>query len=193
MLVSNLDNQARNGQAARPAHKAVLDKAKASGFLEGENPVTAVKEAGVSSKVHHHDAMPWQGVSAYYAKLVARFATAAKALQFTILTGCHTSEVLDMTWGETDWNAQLWTIPKDRMKGGKPHRVPVADEMLRILEPMKAMALMYVFESQKRHHPLSNISMLMLLRRMGMASSLCMGFVVLFGIGRRRLLAHRER
>ncbi|PHO03014.1 integrase [Rhodobacteraceae bacterium 4F10] len=160
--------------------KAVLDVAKASGFREGENPVTAVKEAGVlpkvKVKVHHHDAMPWQDVPAFYEELDKRIATAAKALQFTILTACRTSEVLEMTWNEIDWDARLWTIPEERMKGGKPHRVPLTDEMLRILEPMKAMASTYVFEGQKRHHPLSNMSMLMLLRRMGRGDFTVHGF-----------------
>ncbi|WP_234417046.1 hypothetical protein [Loktanella sp. Alg231-35] len=53
------------------------------------------------------------------------------------------------------------------MKGGKEHRVPLTNEMLAILEPFKALASVYVFEGQKRHKPLSNMSMLMLLRRMG--------------------------
>lgn len=160
--------------------KAVLDVARASGFREGGNPVTAVKEAGVlpkvKPKVHHHDAMPWQDVPVFYAELDKRTATAAKALQFTILTASRTSEVLDMTWDEIDWVARLWTIPEVRMKGGKPHRVPLTDEMLRILEPMKAMASTYVFEGQKRHHPLSNMSMLMLLRRMGFGEFTVHGF-----------------
>ncbi|MDP2492574.1 tyrosine-type recombinase/integrase [Shimia thalassica] len=160
--------------------KAVLDVAKASGFREGENPVTAVKEAGVlpkvKVKVHHHDAMPWQDVPAFYEELDKRTATAAKALQFTILTACRTSEVLEMTWNEIDWDARLWTIPEERMKGGKPHRVPLTDEMLRVLEPMKAMASTCVFEGQKRHHPLSNMSMLMLLRRMGRGDFTVHGF-----------------
>ena len=72
-----------------------------------------------------------------------------------------------MTWPEIDFEARLWTVPASRMKGGKAHRVPLTDEMLAILEPLKAMASEYVFEGQKRHQPLSNMSMLMLLRRMG--------------------------
>jgi integrase len=44
--------------------------------------------------------------------------------------------------------------------------VPLTDEMLAILEPLRALASDYVFEGQKRHQPLSNMSMLMLLRRM---------------------------
>lgn len=160
--------------------KTVLDVAKSSGFRDGENPVTAVKEAAVlpkvKVKVQHHDAMPWRDLPAFYAELEERSATAAKALQFTILTACRTSEVLGMTWEEVDVDARLWTIPADRMKGGKQHRVPLTDEMLRILEPMKAMASTYVFEGQKRHRPLSNMSMLMLLRRIGREDFTVHGF-----------------
>lgn len=160
--------------------KVVLDVAKSSGFRDGENPVTAVKEAAVlpkvKVKVQHHDAMPWRDLPAFYAELEQRSATAARALQFTILTACRTSEVLGMTWTEVDEDARLWTVPADRMKGGTQHRVPLTDEMLRILEPMKAMASTHVFEGQKRHRPLSNMSMLMLLRRMGRGDFTVHGF-----------------
>ncbi len=150
--------------------KTVLDVAKSKGFRSGENPVTAIREGKVlptvKAKVQHHDAMPWQEVPAFYAELQTRSAMAAKALQFTILTACRTSEVLEMKWPEVDVDARLWTIPAERMKGGQVHRVPLTDEMLAILEPLRALASDYVFEGQKRHQPLSNMSMLMLLRRM---------------------------
>ena len=160
--------------------KTVLDVGKSMGFRSGENPVTAIKEAEVLPKVkakaQHHDAMPWQEVPAFYATLAERSATAAKALQFTILSACRTSEVLGMTWTEVDWEQRLWTIPAERMMGGTQHRVPLTDEMLGILEPMQAMRSAYVFEGQKRHHPLSNMSMLMLLRRMGRGDFSVHGF-----------------
>ncbi len=150
--------------------KTVLDVAKSKGFRSGENPVTAIREGkvlpSVKAKVQHHDAMPWQEVPAFYAELQARSAMAAKALQFTILTACRTSEVLEMKWPEVDVDLRLWAIPAERMKGGQVHRVPLTDEMLAILEPLRALASGYVFEGQKRHQPLSNMSMLMLLRRM---------------------------
>ncbi|MFD0980993.1 tyrosine-type recombinase/integrase [Tropicimonas aquimaris] len=160
--------------------KTVLDVARSRGFREGENPVTAVKEAGVlpkvKAKVEHHEAMPWRDVPAFYAELDTRSATAAKALQFAILTACRTSEVLGMTWEEVDTEARLWTIPAARMKGGLQHRVPLTDEMVRILDTMKPLASTYVFQGQKRHHPLSNMSMLMLLRRMGRGQFTVHGF-----------------
>ena len=101
---------------------------------------------------------------------------AAKALQFTILTAARTSEVLEMTWPEVDFEARLWAVAAARMKGGVEHRVPLTDEMLALLEPLKAMASTYVFEGQKRHQPLSNMSMLMLLRRMGRKDVTVHGF-----------------
>lgn len=160
--------------------KVVLDVAKSKGFRSGENPVTGVKDAGVLPKVkakaQHHDAMPWRDVPAFYAELEGRSAVAAKALQFTILTAARTSEVLEMKWPELDFDARLWTVPAERMKGGEAHRVPLTDEMLAILEPLKAMASDYVFEGQKRHKPLSNMSMLMLLRRMGRTGFTVHGF-----------------
>ena len=150
--------------------KTVLDVAKSKGFRSGENPVTAIREGKVlptvKAKVQHHHAMPWQEVPALYAELQTRSAMAAKALQFTILTACRTSEVLEMKWPEVDFDTRLWTIPAERMKGGQVHRVPLTGEMLAILEPLRALASDYVFEGQKRHQPLSNMSMLMLLRRM---------------------------
>jgi integrase len=160
--------------------KTVLDVARSSGFRSGENPVTAVKEAGVLPKVKakavHHDAMPWRDVPAFYAELEPRSATAAKALHFTILSACRTSEVLGMTWGEVDEGAGLWTIPVERMKGGVAHRVPLTEDMLGILEQMRPLASAYVFEGQRRHQPLSNMSMLMLLRRMGREQFTVHGF-----------------
>ncbi|MGJ8623725.1 MAG: tyrosine-type recombinase/integrase [Yoonia sp.] len=150
--------------------KTVLDVAKSKGFRSGENPVTGVKDAGalpkVKAKPKHHKAMRWQDVPAFYADLKTRNAMAAKALMFTCLTGSRTGEVLGMQWGEIDFGARLWNCPEERMKGGVVHRVPLTYEMLAIIEPLKALKSDYVFEGQKRHKPLSNMAMLMLLRRM---------------------------
>jgi integrase len=81
-----------------------------------------------------------------------------------------------MRWEEVDFENRLWTCPSERMKGGEVHRVPLTNEMLTILEPLQAMQSDYVFEGQKRHKPLSNMSMLMLLRRMKVADVTVHGF-----------------
>ena len=160
--------------------KIVLDVAKSKGFRSGENPVTEIKDAQVlpkvKAKVKHHAAMHWKDAPAFYADLSTRTAMAAKALMFTCLTGSRTSEVLNMRWEEIGEEGRVWICPANRMKGDEEHRVPLTDEMLKIIEPLRAMKSEYVFEGQKRHRPLSNMAMLMLLRRMGVESVTVHGF-----------------
>lgn len=160
--------------------KTVLDVAKSKGFREGENPVNAIKDAGVLPKVKakpkHHKAMRWQDVPAFFADLKTRDAMAAKALMFTCLTGSRTGEVLGMQWNEVDFETRLWTCPAERMKTGHAHRVPLTDEMLAILKPLQALQSDIVFEGQKRHKPLSNMAMLMLPRRMSVEGVTVHGF-----------------
>jgi len=160
--------------------KTVLDVAKSKGFRSGENPVTAVRDAKVlprvNAKVKHHKAMAWQDMPAFWQDLSGRKAMSAKALMFTCLTGSRTSEVLGARWEEFDFLAKVWTVPEERMKPDTVHRVPLTPEMLAIIEPLKSMQSEYVFEGQKRHHPLSNMSMLMLLRRMNVEGVTVHGF-----------------
>ena len=160
--------------------KTVLDVAKSKGFRVGENPITEIKDAKVLPKVtakpKHHKAMKWQEVPNLYLELKTRNAMAAKALMFTCLTGSRTSEVLEMEWSEVNLEDHIWTCPAERMKGGVTHRVPLTAEMIEIIEPLQAMASKFVFEGQKRHQPLSNMSMLMLLRRMKIEGVTVHGF-----------------
>ncbi|GAB5447414.1 tyrosine-type recombinase/integrase [Gymnodinialimonas sp.] len=160
--------------------KTVLDVARSKGFREGENPVVAIRDGHVlpkvKKKVNHHKAMRWQDVPSFCADVQERSAMAAKALMFTCLTGSRTSEVLKMRWEEVDFDARLWTCPAERMKGGEDHRIPLTDAMIEVLEPLKALESEVVFEGQKRHRPLSNMAMLMLLRRMGVEGVTVHGF-----------------
>ena len=138
--------------------RVVLDVARSKGFREGENPVAAIRDGGVLPKVKakpkHHKAMDWRDVPAFFADLRGRSAMAAKALMFTCLAGSRTGEVLGVRWEEIDFEERLWTCPAERMKGEAEHRVPLTDEMLAIIEPLRAMKSEYVFEGQKRHRPL---------------------------------------
>ena len=160
--------------------KTVLDVAKSKGFRVGENPITEIKDAKVLPKVtakpKHHKAMKWQEVPNLYLELQTRNAMAAKALMFTCLTGSRTSEVLEMEWSEVNLENHIWTCPAERMKAGVTHRVPLTAEMIEIIEPLQAMASKFVFEGQKRHKPLSNKAMLMLLRRMKVEGVTVHGF-----------------
>jgi integrase len=149
--------------------KAVLDVAKSKGFRDGENPVTTIRDARVlpqvKQKVQHHKAMHWQDVPSFYAELATKDAMAARALMFTCLTASRTSEVLQARWEEFDFDERIWTVPAYRMKADKEHRVPLTEQMLAIITPLRALRSEVMFEGQKRHKPMSNMAMLMLLRR----------------------------
>ena len=160
--------------------KTVLDVAKSKGFRDGENPVVTIRDANVLPKVKkkpkHHASMKWQDAPAFYHKLLERSAMAAHALRFTMLTGMRTQEVLGMRWEEIDWKHKIWTCPAIRMKNGEEHRVPLTETMIEIIEPLKRLESVFVFEGQKRNKPLSNMSMLMLLRRMEIKDATVHGF-----------------
>ncbi len=78
------------------------------------------------ARISHHPALPYRGVAGFLADLATQEGTAARALHFAILTAARTNEVIGATWSEIDLEERLWTIPKDRMKAGKEHRVALS-------------------------------------------------------------------
>lgn len=121
--------------------------------------------------VQHHKAMPIDDVPEFMARLSVRPALAARALEFTVLTACRTTEVLAARWSEVDTTAGVWIIPAERMKAGREHRVPLTAAVLKVLDgarifrDTKAPDLVFPGERGKSH--LSNMAMLKVLERMG--------------------------
>jgi integrase len=88
-----------------------------------------------------------------------------RALEFTILTAARTGETIGARWSEFDFAAKIWTIPPERMKAGKEHRVPLSDRAVEILSALPR-AGDFVFPGAKSDRPLASMSMLQLLRRL---------------------------
>jgi integrase len=84
-------------------------------------------------------AMPWREMPTFWAQLCERTDIAALALRFAILTAGRSGEVMGATWSEIDLEQRLWTIPGARMKRDKPHKVPLSDEAIDILEYLHAI------------------------------------------------------
>lgn len=153
----------------------VLDAAKAKGLRSGENPARLRGHLDLllprqpKKGQKHYAALPFADLPEFMVKLSQRPATAAKALQITILTAARTSEALGMTWDEIDFENKVWTIPASRMKGKNTHQVPLSEKALVILREIKADSPAnptMVFQGQS-DGGLSNMAMSMLLRRMG--------------------------
>lgn len=152
----------------------ILDWAKVRGYRDGENPARwrghldhLLPARGKVWRVKHHAALPYGELPAFVAALRGRDAVAARALEFAILTAARTSEVLGATWSEIDLDARIWTVPAERMKAGREHRVPLGNRAVEIIRNMMtAKQSDYIFYGDRRA-TLSNMSLLMLLRRMG--------------------------
>lgn len=162
----------------------ILDWAKVQGYRSGDNPAawrghlsevlptpSKVADAG------HHAALPWIEMGAFMKALRAAQGAGARAMELIILTATRTSEVLNAKWTEFDLDGALWTIPKERMKGFREHRVPLSDAALAVLARAKAesTASEYVFTGGKLA-ALSNMTCLATLKRMGRADLTVHGF-----------------
>ena len=111
----------------------------------------------------HHKAVPYKEMPTFMAALGTRNGVAASALEFKILTTARSGEVRGMKWSEVDIAAKTWTVPAERMKGGKEHIVPLCDRALAILETPQIGEL--VFPGMKGQ-PLSDMSLSAVMNRM---------------------------
>lgn len=161
----------------------VLDAARAKGYRDGVNPALwrghldklLPKRPKLSRG--HHAALPYQDVAAFVGRLREREAVAAIALEFAILTAARSGEVLGARWDEIDLDRKVWTIPADRMKAGRDHRVPLsgrAAEMVQSLSSARVGA--FVFPGQRSGKPLSSMALEMVLRRMKVENATVHGF-----------------
>jgi integrase len=153
--------------------EAVLDAARARSFI-GRNEANPARWRGHLDKLlpkrakltrGHHAAMPYADVPPFVAELRQRPATAARALEFCILTAARSGEALSARWHEIDLDQQVWTIPPTRTKAAREHRVPLSERAAAILREMEALRSGdYVFPGQRPGRPLSGMAFEMLLR-----------------------------
>lgn len=151
--------------------ETLLDAAKARGYRNGDNParwrghIAQILPARAKLSRGHHKAMPYSELPAFMGALRDRDAMASLALEFVILTATRTSEVLGAKWCEIDLQKAMWTIPAERMKAAKEHRVPLSPRTIEILEAVKPLGKSWLFPNDKGGK-LSGMAMSMLLRRM---------------------------
>lgn len=170
--------------------EVILDWAKVREYREGENPArwrghlqNLLAAPSKVKKVRHQAALSYNQIGAFIASLRKQNTDmSALAAEFTILTASRTSEVIGATWDEIDFARAAWTIPSDRIKAGKEHRVALSSAAIDILKKLDGERDKYtgkpefVFGGRKKGKPLSNMAMLALLRRMNRRDITVHGF-----------------
>ncbi len=153
--------------------EAVLDWATVRGYRRDENParwrghLDALLPARTRvRKIKHHAALPYAELPGFIGALRQREGTAARAFEFMILTAARTGEVIGADWAEIDLDRRIWTIPAERMKAGREHRVPLTPRAIELLGQPPDLRSGPVFTSGRSTEPLSNMAFLALLKRM---------------------------
>jgi integrase len=170
--------KAETASRLRGRIEKVLSAAKAKGLRTGENPAAwrghldYLLSARSKLASSHHAALPYSDVPAFVRKLRERDGIAALGLEFGLLTAARSGEVRGARWDEIDLAAKVWTIPPERMKAAREHRVPLSDRAAAIVEQMQAAKVSeYVFAGQLPGRPLSKEALAKVLGRMGVENA----------------------
>lgn len=149
----------------------VLGWAKAKGYRAGDDPAARggpldhlLPRLSDFQKVKHHKEVPYPEVPEVVKGLRALESTSANALLWTILTAVRTGETLGATWEEIDLEGRLWSIPAERMKAKRDHKVPLSDQAVALLQSLPGSRAGLVFPGARKRQGLSNMAMTQCLR-----------------------------
>jgi integrase len=169
--------KAETARRLRGRIEAVLDWATVRGHRSGDNPARwkghlqkALPQRSKANAPRHHAALAFGEMAVFMRDLRSQSSVAACALEFSILTATRTGEVIGAVWSEIDLKGHVWVIPAKRMKAAREHRIPLSRQAVAVLEKLsrvdpKPGAPDWVF-TLDGENALSNMAMLMMLRRM---------------------------
>jgi integrase len=153
--------------------ESVLGWATVHHYRSGDNPARwqnhleqALPSRSELVKVEHHPALPYMQMRDFMGKLRQDSSIMARCLEFIALTVARLGEATNALWPEINLKARTWTIPADRMKAGKEHKVPLSDAAMAILKDMLAIRQSdYVFPGYKQGRPLGHNVLPVLVKR----------------------------
>lgn len=153
--------------------ESVLDFATARGYRKGDNPARwrghldkLLATPSKVARVEHHAALPYTEIGAFMVDLRQQAGMGARALEFAILTAARSGEVRGAAWAEIDLDAGVWTVPKERMKAGKEHRVPLSDAAVQLLRNLPRIDGSDLLFPNTKGAELSDMTLTAVLRRM---------------------------
>jgi integrase len=166
-------NKTETAKRVQGRIETILDWAKAHGYRDGENPAAwkghlnkLLAAPAKVKKKKHFAALPAVKISAFMKQLRQQEGMGARALEFAILTAARSGEIRGATWQEIDFKAKVWTIPEERMKAGKEHRVPLSARALAVLKALPREEDATLVFPAPRGGQLSDMTLTAVLRRM---------------------------
>ena len=167
-------SKAETASRVRQRIETVLDWARARGYAEGENPArlrghldNILAKTAKVKRVKHHPAVPYKQISEFMEQLRERKGSSALALEFMILTAARTGEIRGAKWEEIDLTTNVWTVPAERMKAGREHRIPLSKRAVAILMSIQSNRNPeeFVFSGWKAGTGLSDGALLALMKK----------------------------
>jgi integrase len=154
--------------------ESVLDWATTREYRAGDNPArwkghleNLLPKKSKVRQAKHHPALPYAEIGSFMAALRQQDGIAARALELAILTTTRTKETLGARWDEINPNDKVWTIPEERMKAHKEHKVPLSDAAMALLEQMAAVRVSdFVFPGTQLGRPIGPMALQQALQRM---------------------------
>jgi integrase len=166
--------------------ESILDYAKARSWRSGENPARwrghldqLLPARAKAQRVEHLAALPWREMGEFMTRLRCCFSVPSLCLQFLILTAARSGEARGARWSEIDRDHAVWTVPANRIKSGREHRVPLSEPALAVVAEMAQLGTepgAYVFPGLKGGSALSDISLLRALDAAGGNGATVHGF-----------------
>jgi integrase len=145
--------------------ESILEWSRVAGYRDGENPArwkahleNLLPKKNRVKQTKHHATLDYSKIGPFMTDLRLQIGVASRALEFVVLTACRVGEVINARWSEINVDARLWVIPAERMKTGQPHRVPLSEEALAIVEAMNATKRIgddYLFPGATAGRPIS--------------------------------------
>jgi integrase len=172
VLAENWTDKPETARRVRQRIGAVLDWAYSKGHRDSEAPMRSLSKGlpRQPKKDGHHAAMPFADVPAFLVRLREKETWGRLALEAAVLTAARSGEIRGARWSEVDLDKAVWTVPADRMKAGKEHVVPLSPAALRVLRracELRTEGCQFVFHGAKRDKPLSDMTLMKVLRDMG--------------------------
>lgn len=164
----------KNETASRVRQRieAVLDWSKAMGLREGENPARwksnlqqLLPSPSKVQKENRYPAVALDEIPAWFQKLRDRDGIAPRALEFLTLTAARSGEVRGARWNEIDLQGEIWTLPAERMKARREHRVPLSAAALKLLKAMPRMQNCDVVFPSPKNSVMSDMTISAVMRR----------------------------